>query len=76
MQELLTRIEELEMAGPENYRLQLLTRNPFSSGTPGQAMDANQIFSQSKLYSDNDSWYVTTGSESTWVEKAVGCVYF
>ena len=45
MQELLDRIEELEMAGHENYRLQLVTRNPFSSGTPGQAMDANQIFS-------------------------------
>ena len=47
MQELLDRIEELEMAGgkAENYRLQL-TRNPFSSGKPGNAMDANQIFSQ------------------------------
>ena len=33
------------------------------------------IFSQSKLYSDNDSWYVTTGNESTGLGGESGWVY-
>ena len=75
--ELLAKIEELEMAGgaAENYRLQLLTKKPSSSGKPGNAMNANQIFSQSRLYSNNDSWYVISGNESTGLGGENGWVY-
>ena len=76
MQELLTRIEELEMSGGgTNYRFEFKTRTPFTSGEPGSAMDSSMIFSQSKLYSNNDSWYVTTGSETSGLGGENGWVY-
>ena len=38
-------------------------------------MNANQIFSQSRLYSNNDSWYVISGNESTGLGGENGWVY-
>ena len=76
IQELLDRIAELEMSGGgTNYRFEFKTRSPFTSGEPGSGMDARQIFSQSKLYSNNDSWYVTTGNETSGLGGENGWVY-
>lgn len=72
--ELLAKIEELEMSGT-NYRFEFRTRTPFRSGEPGDAMDPGQIFSQSKLYSDYNSWYVTTGNETEGLGGEFGWVY-